>query len=160
MLFGNSACNAVCFIAFVINQLKLNGLTSGLSCPKVFALSARIMDDYLVCTIQYRFCRTIVLFKTNNLCGLKVLLKFKNIADICTAPTVNALIVVAHYANILMLFANKLNDSVLRVVCVLILVNKHISEFASIFLQDIRTFFEQFKSFKKQIVKIESVALF
>ena len=82
MLFGNSACNAVCFIAFVINQLKLNGLTSGLSCPKVFALSARIMDDYLVCTIQYRFCRTIVLFKTNNLCGLKVLLKFKNIADI------------------------------------------------------------------------------
>lgn len=117
------------------------------------------MDDYLVCTIQYRFCRTIVLFKTNNLCGLKVLLKFKNIADIRTAPTVNALIVVAHYANILMLFANKLNDSVLRVVCVLILVNKHISEFASIFLQDIMTF-RAIQVLLRTNVKIESVALF
>ena len=91
MLFGNSPCNAVCFIAFVINQLKLNGLTSGLSCPKVFALSARIMDDYLVCTIQYRFCRTIVLsefeymrFTSKNI--------FKETLDIRTTEAINHLL--------------------------------------------------------------------
>ena len=66
----------------------------------------------------------------------KVLLELENVADIGAAPGVDALVLVAHGADVLVLAGQQLHQLVLRAVGVLVLVDEQIAIAALVALAD------------------------
>ena len=71
--------------------------------PQIFRLAARIIFNYRISGIQNHLCAAVVLLQLHQLGFGIILFKVQNIADIRATPAVNALVRIAHHAQIMML---------------------------------------------------------
>src|SRR5258708_1282966 len=72
--------------------------------PERFRTATRIMPDNAVSCAQNRARTSIVLLQLNNFRIGKMMLEFKNIGYLGAAPTVDTLVVITDYTDVLMVF--------------------------------------------------------
>ena len=101
----------------------------------------------------------VVLFQTNDPRAPVLLFKVQNVLDGCAPEAVNALVVVAHHADVLMTACKQGRQEVLHMVGVLILVHQHVPEFALIILQNILVLLQKLNGDVDDVVKIQGVVV-
>ena len=107
-------------------------LARGVLRPELFALAALVVGDDGVRRVQNRLCRAVVLLKADDLRAAVLRLKAQNILNRRAAEFIDALVVVAHNADIFIPTREQRRELILQLVGILILVNEHIVEFALI----------------------------
>ena len=127
--------------------------------PEALRFAAVVVFDDTVGGLQYPVGGTVILLQSDHVGAGEILLKLQNIADVRTPPAVDALVIVAHHAQVPMLLGKQTHDMVLGHVGVLILVHQNIAEPVPILLQNIRPLLEELDGLQKQIVKVQGVGL-
>ena len=84
--------------------------------------------------------RTIVLLQLKELALRIDVLKVKNVINVRTTKTINALRIVAYHTDVLLLAGELRDNLLLHGVGVLKLIDQHIAETRSIFLADVFVF--------------------
>ena len=115
------------------------------------------MGDDLIGRIQNIGGAAVVLFQLDDLRVREILLEIQNIADVRAAPAVDALIVVAHHAQVPAVFGNQLHQRVLGEVGILILVHMDVLKALAVAFQHRRMVGEQLQRAHQQVVKIQRV---
>ena len=137
----NAFCNKIRFVCFVFWHKNFNRFSSSISTPKFFVFAVCVMRDYTVCCFQNCSCRTIILFKS-NFCNVKIMFKVYNVLIICTAPTVNALVIITNDCNIFI--CQKMHKLILLMTCILKFIDHDIFVTLAIFCKNFRMLFEKF----------------
>ena len=117
------------------------------------------MGDHLIGGVENIGGGAVVLLQLDH-CGVGIiLLKVENIADVRTAPAVDALVVVADYADVAAAVRQNLHQRILGEIGVLVLVYMHIAESIAVAFQNRRMIGKQLQRPHKEIVEIKGVAL-
>ena len=136
-----------------------NQIARAVARPQFFCASAGIVAYHVIRRVKNVLGRTVVFLQFDYPSLLELVLKAENIRYIRAAEFVYALVVVAHYAEVSVLARKKADKPVLRMVCVLVLINQYVSEFVSVVVKHIRVFLEQPYRAKYEVVKIERVVV-
>ena len=118
-----------------------------------------VVLDQAVCRLHNALRAAIVLLQFEESGFLEPALKTENIVDIGATKTIDALGVVAHGTNPLLLLAQLHHDAHLGVVGVLILVNQEEVEPVGVFLPDVLMLLKELEGKSQQIVEIHGVGL-
>jgi hypothetical protein len=94
--------------------------------PELLALAANIVGDDRAGGFKNDLSGAIVLLEADDAGVGKIFLEFEDVADVGAAPGIDALILVAHRADVFVLAGQKLHELVLRAVGVLVLVDQYI----------------------------------
>ena len=129
-------------------------------CPQSFTLSAHIVLDHLVSSVEDILGRTVILFQLNDQRLGEYLLIAQNIANIGPPEFVDGLVVISHYAEILIFFRQKTDKLKLGGVSILILVHHDVFKTFLVIIQHFRTRAEKLHSLNDQIVKVQGVVFF
>ena len=125
--------NKARFIAFIHRLIIGNLRAHAIIGPQILRLAARVIFNHRIGSIQNHLCAAVVLLQLHQL-GLGIILfKVQNIANIRPAPAVNALVRIAHHAQIAVLAGQKLCQKILHMVGILILVHHDVIKFILIF---------------------------
>ena len=98
--------------------------------PELFPLAAAVVRNDGVRRVQNALRGAVILFQTDDLRALVLLFKVQNVGDGRTAEAVDALVVVAHDADIFIAPGQQRSQQVLQMVRILILVDEDIAELA------------------------------
>ena len=109
--------------------------------------------------IQNISCRSVVLLQLDDFSILEILLEFQDISDVGTSPLVDALVIVANYAYIIMRFRQHLYERVLYLVGILILVYHYVFESSLVFEKCRFVFFKELNCLQQQVVEVHGVVL-
>ena len=121
-------------------------------------VSAAIVMDQLIREFNNLSCAAIVVLKPNNLGSRKLLLEPENVLHFSSAPTVNRLIIITHYAQIAMWADKRRDDLELHLVRVLILVDLHMIESILAALQYLWKLIEQLRGQQQQVIEIDGTS--
>src|SRR5208283_1938041 len=102
---------------------------------------------------------TVILFEANHRCVWVIALEIENIPNVRAAPAVNRLVLVAHYANVLVPLREQPHQLILSAIGVLILVDHQEFVAPPVLLSQILVVLQQPNRFKQQIVEIERIGL-
>lgn len=101
----------------------------------------------------------IVLFQLKDLRTRIYLCEIQDIVDVGSPEGVDALRVIAHHTDVLMLFCQLKHNAVLGKVGVLVLVHQNIAELRPIACKHLRTVAEKQEGIEQQIVEIHGIRL-
>lgn len=135
------------------------GSPAGCSVHRPFSRLAFVVGDYLIRRIKDVGGAAVVLLQLDDGGVGEILFKIENVADIRTAPAVDALIVIAHDAKVSALLRKELYQRILGKVGILVFVHVHIAKALAVTLQHGRMVGEQLQRPNQQIVKIQGVAM-
>ena len=128
MLFLHSVHNEFRFIVFIHGRIPLQVSTTPLLGPQFLGRAVRVIFNHRISCIKNGLRGTIVLLQLDNP-GLGIIrFEIHNISKIRTAPGVNTLVCIAYSADILKASGNVFRHQVLRVVRILVFVDKDIME--------------------------------
>ena len=142
-----------------IRTMQTNFLAGAVVCPQLFALTAGIVADDLVCRGENVLRGAVVLLQTDGFGVPVLLLKFQNIRDGRTAEFIDTLVIVTDNTDVFIAARKQADEHILRMVGVLILITEHIAEFALIILQHILVLLKQLDGFHNNIIKIQRIGL-
>ena len=103
--------------------------------------------------------RTVILLQLEDFCVGIYLGEIQNIVDVGSPERVDALRIVTHHTNTLILLSELQHNAVLRIVGVLILVDKHITELLTIARQHFGKIAEKNIGIDQQIIEIHCSGL-
>ena len=103
--------------------------------------------------------RAVVLLQPHDARVGKILFELENVADVGAAPRVDALILIADSADVLVLAGQQLHQFVLRAVRVLVLVDEQIAIATLVALARRRGDLEQAHGFEQQVVEVQALFL-
>ena len=92
----------IALAALVGGFVYQNGVALGVGRPQLFPLAPEVVGDHRVCGGEDGLRGTVVLFQTNDPRAPVLLFKVQNVFDGRAPEAVNALVVVAHHADVLM----------------------------------------------------------
>ena len=156
--FGNKARLAA-FIQRVVNY-HLFALAE--VCPKVLALSALIVADEHICGSKYVLRRAVILLQADNIgigVAIESLFKRKYIFDGSSAEFVDALVVIADNAEVIVARREQVYQAELHGICILILVNENVFVEVLIMQEHIVVLLKKLHNVAEQVVEIHSVRL-
>ena len=122
--------------------------------PERFALALGVVGDDGVGCVQYVAGGAVVLLQADGAAALELLFKAEDILDGGAAELVDALVVVAHHADVAPAAGQHGGQHVLEVVRVLILVYQHIFELTLVVLEHIRALAEEAHRVVEQVVEV------
>ena len=117
------------------------------------------MADDGVGRVQNVLRGAVILLQPDGAGALVLFFKAEDVADIRAAETVNALVVVAHHADIMPLVGQKTGQQVLQVVGVLILVDEDITEFVLIVRPHIRAVLQQPDGVQDDVIEVQRIGI-
>src|SRR6266567_2059629 len=123
----------------------------------LFALDVVLNDS--TCNVQNVLRRAIIFFQPNHFRGRKVFLELQNILNVRAAPAINRLVRIADDADVLLLFSQQANQSVLKGIRVLVFVDQDVAEAIVVSVPNFRNIAQQAYRLNQQIVKIQGVIL-
>ena len=82
--------------------MERNGRAPFPGCKQGLSLSSTVMADNGIGGLKNRCSRTVILFKTNQLCTRKILFKVKDITNIRPTPSIDGLVVIPYHTDIAM----------------------------------------------------------
>ena len=125
----------------------------------MLALSAQVVGNDRVGRVQNGLGGAVILFQTDDPGPGILLLKGQNVLNGGTPEAVNALVIVAHHADIAPVAAEQAGEQILDMVGILILVNQHILEFALVVFPDLRFLLQKLYGYVENVVKIQGVVV-
>ena len=129
-------------------------------CPKGLALTLFIIFDNSICRRKNHLCRTVVLFKSDNLCIWVIILKVENVFDSSPSEFIYTLVIITNNTKIAIFTSKKSYKLILKLVCILIFVNHNILELFLIFFENFRILLKELDSIKDNIIKIHCISSF
>ena len=156
-LFQNSIRNIGRLVRFVCCSVPRDLLPRSGIGPEMFGLSAGIVGNHAVGSVQNVLGGTIILFQTNHGAVRKFFFESENIFDRRSAEPVDTLLIITHNTKVSAGMSQQRNQLILSMVRVLILVHQYIGKTVLILCQFLRKPPEQFHSQVNNIVKIQSV---
>ena len=133
-------CNISCLVIFVCTRVYKNFISVTVWRPQRFTHSTLIVRYNAVCGIKDILRWTVILVKRYLLYIRVIIFKIKNISDICTSEFINTLVVITDNAKISVCLCKKIYKKILRIVRILILINKYVLKLILIFWQYIGIF--------------------
>src|SRR5699024_8073170 len=121
-------------------------------CPEGLVLSAYIVLDHFIGSIQDILGGTIILLQTDDHSIWKNLFKAENISDIGSAEFIDRLVIVSHHAEISVFGSQETDKFELGSVGILVFVHHDIAETFLVIVQHIRTCLEKLYRFYDQII--------
>ena len=126
--------------------------------PELFAAATRVVSDDRVGGGQNDVRGTIVLLQLDDLHFRVMLFHVEQVGDLRAAPAVNALVIVAHHAEVAMLPRQRVHQPELSGVRVLIFVHHHVTILRAAAGERVRMLPEQSQRQQNEVVKIHCVA--
>ena len=96
--------------------------------PQRLAEPALVLGDEPGGSAKYMRRGTVVLLQPDNACPRKILLEAQDVVDLCTAPAIDRLVVIADTTDILPTLTEQSQPKILRNIGVLIFVDQHVLE--------------------------------
>ncbi len=155
--FQNGPGNAVCLVLLVFRCVKPQLLPGPGGCPQGFPLALQVVFDDRVGGVQYVLGGAVVLLQPHHLSPGVVLLKIHDVLNGGPPELVDALVVVAHHAQVPVFFRQEVHKFILCVVGVLIFVHHNVLELILVIFQHLRRFFKEPHRVYQQIVKVHGV---
>ena len=151
--------HVLCLVSLVLRHVQLRFVSEFLVRPEILAFPSGIVGDYGVGRRQNMPSGTIVLFQTDGPCIPEVVFKTQDVLDGGAAETVDALIVVPHYTDVVPSPRQKSGELVLQIVCILVFIDQHIPELALVEFAYFRLFLHQPNCEKDQVVEVHRVGV-
>ena len=142
------------FVKFIIGEIANNLFALALIGPQVFGFATGVVRDDCIRSIQNGLRASIILRKHHSGYFGESIFKFQDVAEVCTAEAIHALVGVAYNAHIVMQCAEHDHNGILRHVRVLILVNKNVLETLLIHTQHVGVLTEQTHHIGEQIIEV------
>ena len=130
-------------VALVEIGLDEHFVSGAVARPQCLALSALVMADDGVGGIQNILGGTVVLLQANRAHPPILPFKAEDVLDIGAPEPIDALVVIAHHADVAIASRQQTGQQVLQMVGVLILVHQHIAELPLIVLPHLRAALQQ-----------------
>ena len=127
--------------------------------PQSLALAPLIVADHRVGRVQDVLGRPVILLQTDGPCVLIALLKAEDIGDIRAPEAVNALVVIAHHADVAVRARQQTRQEELQVVGVLVLINEYVAELILIVRAHLFVALQQGHRMQDDVVKVQGVGL-
>ena len=125
--------------------------------PQLFRLAPCVVFDYRIGRVQYYRSGTVILFQLQQFRVGIILFKVQDVADVRAAPAVNALVRVAHHAQVPLISRQKARKQVLGPVGILVLVNHDIAKTLLIFFPHLRELRQYLYRQHQQVVKVHGI---
>ena len=149
-----------CLVLLAFSQVMVHPVARAVLGPKGLALAALVVFNDAVGGIQDVGGGAVVLLQPNDLRAGEMLLEVQDVLDGGAAEPVDALVVVAHHADVLVAAGQQTHQMELGHAGVLILVHQYITILLLIILQHIGIFPQQKHGVIDQIVEIHGTGLF
>ena len=146
-------------VALIKGGLDGDLLPRPVLCPQGLSLAPLVVADDGVGRVQNVLRGAVILLQPDGAGALVLLFKAENVADVRAAETVNALVVVAHHADIVPFVGQKAGQQVLQVVGVLILVDEDITEFVLVVRPHIRAVLQQPDGVQDDVVEVQRIGV-
>ena len=141
-------------VMLVIGNVELNGLSPVAVCPKLLALAPGIVADDGVCRVEYARGAAVVLLKADDAAVFVFILKGQYVLYRCAAEFIDALVVIAHNADIAPAARELRCKQVLEPVGILIFVDEHIFEAFLPVFADVVVLVEELNGIIDKVVKV------
>ena len=146
-------------LAVALCRLQLQLLAVLVLAIDVLRYLSLVLADEAVGGLDDELCGAVVLLQLEE-AGVGVgFAEVEDIVDVGAAEAVDALGIVAHHADALVLAGEQPDDALLGEVGVLILVDEHILEFPDVFLADVLVLVEEQEGLHQQVVEVHRVGL-
>ena len=152
----NDVRNVHGFVLLVLGGVHLHLVALAVVGPQGLALALRVVLDDAVGGVEDVGGGAVVLFQPDGLCTRVELFKTKDIFNSRSSKTIDALVIVAHHANVPVRAGEQAHQTELRHTGVLILVHQQIFIFILVKLPHIRMLCQKLYCAINQIVKIKS----
>ena len=94
---------------------------------EVLALALQVTRDHGRRALKDVLRGAIVLLQANYFCFRKILLELENVLDVRATPRIDALVLIANHADVVLFAGKQLHQLVLRTIRILILVDKDVA---------------------------------
>ena len=148
------------FFAVVGSAVVFDLLTCRCLGPQFFRLAAPVAGDDAVGGLDDVGGGAVVLLQFDDLRPGEIFFKFQDVADVRAAPLVDALVVVAHHAQVAVLLRQQIDQSVLQHVGVLVLVHHDVFKLLLILQQRLFVALKQPHRIEDEVVEVHGVVLF
>ena len=125
-LFQDFLNHKPCFLRFILGCMKGEELSLRVLRPEGLLFSKPVSLNNTIGRLKDVLGGTVILLKGDDFRPRKVLLKIKNVSDLCSSPTIDGLIIVPDHADILMLLHQTSDQMILNEVGVLEFVHHHV----------------------------------
>ena len=149
--------HVVGFVAFVVGSVQLRLYALLVFRPQYLVEAPRIARNHVVGDIQNGLGTAVVLLQLEQLAIREVRLELFEVVRIRSAPSVNALVVIAYNKNVTVLFAEHLEDFVLHLVGILKLVDKYVLVTFTVLFKYLLAVDEKFVHVIQQVVEVKCV---
>ena len=122
--------------------------------PQFFRATANILRDDCVCGRKNCLSAAIVLRQNDNGCLAERTFKVFDVAHVCAAELVNALVAIAYDAYVLVQLTQHENNAILRLVGVLKLVDENVFEAFLVIAQNVGVLFEEANNIDQQVIEV------
>ena len=153
------ARHIVCLVIFVHRPFDVYAAAGLIPGPELLALAPAVVGDHGVCRVQNCLRGAVVLLQADQLGVLVLIFKIQDVLDGRAAEAVDALVVVAHHAEIPVPARQQGGQQILQIVRVLILVHQDVAEFPLIEIPHLLVFLQELHGQQDDIVKIQRVGL-
>ena len=148
------------FILLVLGGVHLHLITLAIIRPQGLALALGVVLDDTVGCVEDVGGGAVVLLQTDGLSAGVEFFKVEDIFNGSAAETVDALVVIAHHADVALRPGEQTDQTELRHAGVLILVHQQVAVLVLVELPHVRVVGQQLHGLINQIVKIERTGLF
>ena len=128
--------------------------------PEFFCLAAAVVPNDRMRRRQNIAVGAIVLFELDHTRLRKIFFKVEDVADVCAAPLVDTLVIIADHAKILTRLGQQADNLVLDVVGILIFVHEDVTETVLIIREDIRIVTQHMQGVDQKVIKVHGVVPF
>ena len=148
------------FVLLILGGIHLHLIALTVVCPQGLALALGVVLDDAVGCVEDIGGGAVVLLQTDGLGAGIELFKVEDILNGSAAEAVDALVVIAHNADVALRPGEQADQTELRHAGILILVHQQVAVLVLVELPYIRVFSQQLHGLVDEVVKIERTGLF
>ena len=149
----------LCFIIGSLKLLEADIRTALFLGPQLLLLPAMIVADDRIGTVEDLLGGAIVLLELDHACTWEALLEAQDVLEVRTTEGIDALVVIADDTEIPVLLRERMHETELNIVRILVLVDHDVAEALLIVLKHLRLRLEQLHGLQQKIVEVERVVL-
>ena len=128
--------------------------------PKLLVAPAAVVADDGVGKLEDILCGAVIALELVDLCAGEILFEAEDVFQLCPAPAVDALVVVADGKHVAVHRGEQFYDVVLHAVGILKFVDVYVAEFAREVFEGVFVRFQKAERLGEEVVEVEGVVLF
>ena len=145
------------FVSFIFRFEEGDFVAAFLRCPEFFVALIGVFGNDAPGGVEYGLRGAIILIERDDGGFGVIFLEVEDIADVCLAPAVYGLVVVADREEIAVPLGEEVDECVLRVIGILVLVHHDVSEEVSVVFECFGVRAEELYGEPQEVVKVERV---